>query len=212
MIIAPLSKRYRRTGMGGKNPQKGRKDQQESSQRINHLETQVEQLTREMQQATQQINKMNSALNQNATSAQYAGNSMAALRERFGGVSETQATMIQGLERASGALFSTGAAATIAGGAVAMGLGSSVKVAADFEQQMAMAKVGAISGATGNQLGSLTETAKELGASTTKSASEVAVGMQNLAASGFEVKRYYRSNAWYYRCFRSRTGRYGYDL
>ncbi|MGE1030514.1 hypothetical protein ACQGS5_12600 [Bacillus sp. GKis3/1] len=27
MTIAPLSKRYRRTGMGGKNPQKGRKDQ-----------------------------------------------------------------------------------------------------------------------------------------------------------------------------------------
>ncbi|PEM55365.1 hypothetical protein CN611_14750 [Bacillus wiedmannii] len=27
MIIAPLSKRYRRTGEGGKNPQKGRKDQ-----------------------------------------------------------------------------------------------------------------------------------------------------------------------------------------
>ncbi len=27
MTIAPLLKRYRRTGMGGKNPQKGRKDQ-----------------------------------------------------------------------------------------------------------------------------------------------------------------------------------------
>ncbi len=161
------------------------RDLQQSAQRINHLETQVEQLTREMQQATQQINQMNSALNQNATSAQHAGNSMAALRERFGGVSERQATMLQGLERASGALFSTGAAATIAGGAIAMGLGSSVKVAADFESQMA--KVGAISGATGGQLSSLTETAKELGASTTKSASEVAVGMQNLAASGFEV-------------------------
>lgn len=161
------------------------RDLQQSAQRINHLETQVEQLTREMQQATQQINQMNSALNQNATSAQHAGNSMAALRDRFGGVSERQATMLQGLDQASGALFATGAAATIAGGAIAAGLGSSVKVAADFESQMA--KVGAISGATGGQLSSLTETAKELGASTTKSASEVAVGMQNLAASGFEV-------------------------
>ncbi|WP_319618302.1 phage tail tape measure protein [Bacillus cereus group sp. BfR-BA-01700] len=161
------------------------RDLQQSAQRINHLETQVEQLTREMQQATQQINQMNSALNQNATSAQHAGNNMAALRDRFGGVSERQATMLQGLDQASGALFATGAAATIAGGVIAAGLGSSVKVAADFESQMA--KVGAISGATGGQLSSLTETAKELGASTTKSASEVAVGMQNLAASGFEV-------------------------
>lgn len=161
------------------------RDLQQSSQRINHLETQVEQLTREMQQATQQINQMNSALNQNATSAQHASNSMAALRDRYGGVSERQATMLHGLEQANGALFSTGAAATMAGGAVAVGLGSAVKTAADFEQQMA--KVGAISGATGNQLGDLTSVAKELGASTTKSASEVAVGMQNLAASGFEV-------------------------
>ncbi|MGM7428574.1 phage tail tape measure protein [Bacillus pacificus] len=161
------------------------RDLQLSAQRVNHLETQVEQLTREMQQATQQINQLNTALNQNSNSTQQAANRMAALRERFGGVSERQATMLQGLERASGALFSTGAAATIAGGAVAMGMGSAVKTAADFEQQMA--KVGAISGATGGQLSSLTETAKELGASTTKSASEVAIGMQNLAASGFEV-------------------------
>lgn len=161
------------------------RDLQQSAQRINHLETQVEQLTREMQQATQQINQMNSALNQNATSAQHAGNSMASLQERFGGVNERQATMLNGLDRASGALFSTGAAASVAGGAIAVGMGSAVKTAADFEQQMA--KVGAISGATGNQLGDLTSVAKDLGASTTKSASEVAVGMQNLAASGFEV-------------------------
>ncbi|MDM5239103.1 phage tail tape measure protein [Bacillus cereus] len=161
------------------------RDLQQSAQRINHLETQVEQLTREMQQATQQINQMNAALRNNANSAQHAGNSMAALRDRFGGVNERQAVLLQGLDGASGALFATGAAATIAGGAIVAGLGSSVKVAADFESQMS--KVGAISGATGGQLSSLTETAKELGASTTKSASEVAVGMQNLAASGFEV-------------------------
>ncbi|HDR7872373.1 TPA: phage tail tape measure protein [Bacillus mobilis] len=156
---------------------------QESAQRVNTLETQVEQLTREMQEATTQINQLNAALAR--APIDDAAARMQRLRERFGGVSEQNALMLQGLERASGALFSTGAAATMAGGAIAMGLGSSVKVAADFESQMA--KVGAISGATGGQLSSLTETAKELGASTTKSASEVAVGMQNLAASGFEV-------------------------
>lgn len=159
------------------------RDLQLSAQRVNHLETQVEQLTREMQQATAQIEQLNAALAR--TPADNAAARMQRLRERFGGVSEQNALMLDGLDRASGALFSTGAAATIAGGAIAVGLGSSVKVAADFEQQMA--KVGAISGATGGQLSSLTETAKELGASTTKSASEVAVGMQNLAASGFEV-------------------------
>lgn len=158
---------------------------QESAQRVNTLETQVEQLTREMKQATTQINQLNAALERQRTPADDAAARMQRLRERFGGVSEQNALMLQSLEGASGALFATGAAATIAGGAIAMGLGSSVKVAADFESQMS--KVGAISGATGEQLSSLTETAKELGASTTKSASEVAVGMQNLAASGFEV-------------------------
>ncbi len=156
---------------------------QESAQRVNTLETQVEQLTREMQEATTQINQLNAALAR--APIDDAAARMQRLRERFGGVSEQNALMLQGLERASGALFSTGAAATIAGGAIAAGLGSSVKIAADFESQMS--KVGAISGATGEQLSSLTETAKELGASTTKSASEVAIGMQNLAASGFEV-------------------------
>ncbi|SCM94504.1 Putative tail tape measure protein [Bacillus mycoides] len=158
---------------------------QESTQRVNTLETQVEQLTREMQQATTQINQLNAALERQRTPADDAAARMQRLRERFGGVSEQNALMLQGLDGASGALFATGAAATIAGGAIAAGLGSSVTVAADFESQMS--KVGAISGATGEQLSSLTETAKTLGASTTKSASEVAVGMQNLAASGFEV-------------------------
>lgn len=160
-------------------------DLQQSNQRITQLEHQVQLLTAQMQQATQQINQLNNALNEQSNSADHASNSMEQLRERFGGVSERQAQMLHGLERASGALFSTGAAAGVAGGAIVVGLGAGVKTAADFEQQMA--KVGAISGATGGQLGDLIETAKQLGASTTKSASEVAVGMQNLAASGFQV-------------------------
>lgn len=67
---------------------------------------------------------------------------------------------------------------------VAMGA-AIVKIGADFEQQMS--RVGAISGATGEELNQLKETAMELGASTSKSASEVAIGMENMAAMGFTV-------------------------
>ena len=62
---------------------------------------------------------------------------------------------------------------------------AATKVAMDFEAQMD--RVGAIAGATGKDMDKLKKTAMELGASTSKSASEVAIGMENMAAMGFEV-------------------------
>jgi len=72
-----------------------------------------------------------------------------------------------------------------AGAAVAAGLGIASKTAMDFEAQMS--RVGAISGASSEQLDLMRQSALDLGASTSKSASEVAKGMENLAAMGFEV-------------------------
>jgi hypothetical protein len=65
------------------------------------------------------------------------------------------------------------------GAAVAAGIGTSVKIAANFEQ--AMARVKAVSGATDEQLAQLENTARELGATTQFSASEAAEGMNFLA-------------------------------
>ncbi|MDW0113760.1 phage tail tape measure protein [Sporosarcina saromensis] len=75
--------------------------------------------------------------------------------------------------------------ALIVGGAVIAGIGSSVKVAADFEQSMA--RVNAISGATEEEFAQLEKTARKLGASTQYSASEAAEGMSYLAMAGFNV-------------------------
>ena len=70
------------------------------------------------------------------------------------------------------------AASAIAGaGAYAIGVGAS------FEE--GMSGVAAISGATGDELKKLEDTAKELGAKTKFSASEAAEAMTNLAAAGF---------------------------
>ncbi|MEH7223850.1 phage tail tape measure protein [Bacillus sp. JJ1566] len=71
------------------------------------------------------------------------------------------------------------------GAAMVAGIGISVKTAADFEQQMSRVK--AISGATGEEFKRLQESALDLGASTSKSASEVALGMEDMAAMGFNV-------------------------
>lgn len=76
-------------------------------------------------------------------------------------------------------------ASLVVGGAVLAGIGGSVKIAADFEKQMSRVK--AISGATDSEFQKLKETAMNLGATTSKSASEVAVGMEDMAAMGFNV-------------------------
>ena len=71
------------------------------------------------------------------------------------------------------------ASAITGAGAYAIGVGAS------FEE--GMSGVAAISGATGDELKKLEDTAKELGAKTKFSASEAAEAMTNLAAAGFNT-------------------------
>ncbi|MCY7919713.1 phage tail tape measure protein [Bacillus vallismortis] len=72
------------------------------------------------------------------------------------------------------------------GGAVAAGIGASVKKAADFEA--AMSNVKAISGATGQEFEDLKNIASKMGAETKFTAVEAADGLQYLAMAGFSVK------------------------
>ena len=84
----------------------------------------------------------------------------------------------------TGATMALGAA--VAGvGALAVGLGKSVGVAADFEQSMA--KVKAITGATGDSFSGLEQLAKDLGSSTSFSASQAAEGIQFLGMAGLST-------------------------
>lgn len=83
-------------------------------------------------------------------------------------------------------MLSTIQAASLAiGGAIIAGVGVSVKQAADFEAQMSRVK--AISGATDEEFQRLKQSALDLGASTSKSASEVAVAFEDMAAMGFNA-------------------------
>jgi len=74
---------------------------------------------------------------------------------------------------------------TAAGGAIAAGFGFAVNKAMDFDAQMS--RVSAIAGATGAELEALRQTALDLGASTSKSATEVAIGMELMAAKGYDA-------------------------
>ncbi|WP_034801237.1 phage tail tape measure protein [Exiguobacterium oxidotolerans] len=104
------------------------------------------------------------------------------LRDFANGMNEVQSRMSNMGQK----LSSTGTAMATtfgaAGGAIAAGLGLAVNKSMDFEAQVS--RVGAISGATGSELQALRDSALQLGASTSKSASEVAVGQEALAALG----------------------------
>lgn len=69
---------------------------------------------------------------------------------------------------------------------IAAGFGAAVKTSMDFEAQMS--RVGAIAGASKSELKAMSDQAMYLGASTSKSASEVAKGFEEMAAMGFSVK------------------------
>lgn len=85
-------------------------------------------------------------------------------------------------QKGLGAVVKTAAVATTA--ITAAGT-AAVITGANFES--AMSRVQAVSGATGKDFEALRKQAIELGASTAFSASEAAVGMENLASAGFEV-------------------------
>lgn len=84
------------------------------------------------------------------------------------------------------ALGGVGKALTGIGVAGAAGLGAAIKTSADFESQLS--RVGAIAGATQTELDLLRQSALDLGASTSKSASEVAVAQEGLASLGMTAQ------------------------
>lgn len=98
---------------------------------------------------------------------------------------QTQTTF-ERLQGASGSLTAVGGAASLMGLSVAAGLGMAVKTGVDFDAQMS--RVGAIAGASSGELDRLRQSALDLGAATSKSATEVAAGQESLAALGMTTK------------------------
>lgn len=94
-----------------------------------------------------------------------------------------------------GHISSAGESLTKAGSALTKGItvpivgagAAIIKMSANFES--AMSRVQAISGASGNDLAALTDKAKELGATTAWSASEVADGMTEMAKAGWTTSQ-----------------------
>jgi len=91
------------------------------------------------------------------------------------------------MKSAGAGLTKFGAGLTAVGATAGVAFASAVKTFAAFDDQMA--RVAAVSGATGEQFDALRAKAQELGASTKFSATEAAEGMQFLAMAGFETNQ-----------------------
>lgn len=89
------------------------------------------------------------------------------------------------MKQTSQAYKKVGGAMVGVGTAMGVGMGMAVKTTASFEKQMS--NVGAISQASGKDMEKLTQTAKNLGATTAFSATEAGQGMQYLAMAGYDV-------------------------
>ncbi|XYY59566.1 phage tail tape measure protein [Bacillus velezensis] len=106
------------------------------------------------------------------------------------------ADLTQGLSQSTQSLTDFGSRMASMGTTVAAGFGvisattvgglaGAVKASADFDTSMR--KAGAIAGASESQFNDMRDAALELGATTSKSASEVAEAMTELAAKGFDA-------------------------
>lgn len=135
-------------------------------------EEQYRAFQREVVQTEGKLQSLERQLNDTGDEAKNAGRDF----DKAGESLKSAGDKMQGAGRS----LTTGVTAPLA----AMG-GFAVKTAMDFEAQIS--RVGAIAGASAKELDALRDSALDLGASTSKSASEVAIAQENLAALGFTV-------------------------
>jgi hypothetical protein len=107
--------------------------------------------------------------------------------------SQTMANLQSQTQKAFDSIGTVGKTMTIAGAAIAGGLGIAVKTSMDFEAQIS--RVGAIAGATGTDLDALRKSAMELGASSSKSAIGGSKGSRSISGSRIYDERYSRGYA-----------------
>ena len=107
--------------------------------------------------------------------------------DKVSGVMSNISSNVEKSQRTFSAFRQVGATVTAAGVAMAGGLGFAVKKAAEFDS--AMSEVKAISGASGKEFKQLETKAREMGATTSFSASEAAEGMKYMALAGWDTKQ-----------------------
>ncbi|MED4916708.1 phage tail tape measure protein [Geobacillus thermodenitrificans] len=139
---------------------------------------------REIEKTQGQLNNLRSKLDETNASINKHTTAWGKMQERLSSVGNNLRDVGQRMQSVGQSMAtSMGAAATAIGGA----LGFAVKKSMDFEAQID--RVGAIAGATPSELKKLEKASLDLGASTSKSATEVAEGMEIMAAMGYNTNQ-----------------------
>ena len=131
-----------------------------------------------------QVERGDQALDRLGDTANRSGGGVANLGEKmtaFGSKMQSVGTSVSSVGTKMATGFGAGALA------VGAGLGTAVNTAMNFEA--AMSKVGAVSGATGDDLQKLEGLAREMGATTQFSAKEAAEGLNFMAMAGYNTEQ-----------------------
>ncbi|UYL94200.1 tape measure protein [Geobacillus phage vB_GthS_PT9.1] len=156
----------------------------EQFQRGEISEGQYRAFQREIEKTQGQLKNLRSKLDETNASIDKHTSAWGKMQERLSSVGNNLRDVGQRMQSVGQSMAtSMGAAATAIGGA----LGFAVKKSMDFEAQID--RVGAIAGATPSELKKLEKASLDLGASTSKSATEVAEGMEIMAAMGYNTNQ-----------------------
>ncbi|HDR7458551.1 TPA: phage tail tape measure protein [Bacillus paranthracis] len=167
-----------------------------NSEQTKRLKQELDSVKAQYTANIQSLSRVNAAIEKNATNLNRAREAEARLKNQIHQTNEALERQTSLFHRAGERMRSIGTrmqdvgatmGASFMAGATTMGyaLGKTITTAADFES--AMSRVAALSGASDAELQKLTQTARELGASTSFSASQAAEGMQYLAMAGFKT-------------------------
>jgi TP901 family phage tail tape measure protein len=156
----------------------------EQFQRGEISEGQYRAFQREIAKTEQELQRLEGRLQETNQTINKHSSSWSKLQEKLNDVGQRLQDVGDRMQTAGQNLaMSFGAAATAIGGA----LGFAIKKSMDFEAQLD--RVGAIAGATPAEIKKLEQAALDLGASTSKSAAEVAQGMEIMGAMGYNTNQ-----------------------
>lgn len=147
-----------------------------TNSRLTTLQTELNNSEKEFKELSNEIDKASKSLDEFEVDdlnkkLQQAGDNLKTTGEKFKGVGEGFSSAAKFMAPLSASLIGIGAA--------------SISVGSDFEKSMSNVK--ALSGATGDELLSLENKARELGAATTKSATDAADALGYMALAGFDT-------------------------
>ena len=140
---------------------------------------------KELNNAQTHYNNMNQKLRETEIELSNANRELTILKQTMAKM--PYENLSKGLGKVSGGLKSISQATAPLSMGLAAAFGGAVKTTIDFEN--AMAEVGAIAGATSEDLQRMSDKAREIGSNTQLSASEGAEAMKLLAQAGYDVDK-----------------------